>query len=260
SREFTYCNDAVLLDEVYVAHRESVTVNSDTKQKKFNINYPHLHQSAFGALVSNVKYHDTSEELLESTGELNVESGTALTAAQREDLRNWIAHKCYESKDNKYNMLDTGVKTYHFYRHRGYLANVIRDWILNANSSPYKGKDLMDGYLEELIGKIVPLTRADSDPYEYFTAFIVAQSIKDVGGLNGSTALSRYNRSGTLQTENCQQGRWENGFDKVTGEVYMIARFRRVLNCSNSASCQDGKHSNCSFTVELIESYTLNEL
>ena len=260
SREFTYWNDAVLLDEVYITSPEGGTAATDNKQKKFNINYPHLHQSAFGALVSNVKYHDTSEELLESSGELAAAAGTALTAVQQEDLRKWIAHKCYESKDNKYNMLDTGVKTYHFYKHRGYLANVIKDWILNANSSPYKGKDLMDGYLEELIGKIVPLTRADGDPYEYFTAFIVAQSIKDVGGLTSQIALSRYDRSGTLQTENCQQGRWENGFDKVTGEAYMIVRFRRVLNCSNSASCQDGKHSsNCTFNIEVIESYTMNE-
>ena len=127
--------------------------------------------------------------------------------------------------------------------------------ILSQNATVYHIDDI-----QNMIGKIVPLTRADGDPYEYFTAIIVAQSIKDVGGLTSQIALSRYDRSGTLQTENCQQGRWENGFDKVTGEAYMIVRFRRVLNCSNSASCQDGKHSsNCTFNIEVIESYTMNE-
>ena len=258
NKDKTYFNDAVLLDEVYISH-----ANHGDDEPKFNINYPHIHLSAFGALTKGLKFCSPADELLDVSGKLDLTAGDNLTDIQWRSLRKWIAHKCYASKDGNPEELKE-AKNYHFYRHRGYLANVIMDWALNSDDSPYKGQDLLDAYLEELIGKITPLTRADGDPYEYFTIFAVAQSIKDMGEADPEEypkKLIKYDIDGNKIEAECRQGTWEKDFDEVTGETYLIARVRRKLNCSNAASCQDGLHTDsCKYEVEVIESYTLSEL
>ena len=206
-----------------------------------------------------MKYCPVNENIIADDGKLYADDGTLLSEDQWTSLRKWIAWKCYEAKDGNPSKFD-GAKNYHFYRHRGYLANVIADWAINCPDSPYHGKDMMDAYLEELIAKIVPLTRA-GEPYEYFTIYAVAQSIKDVGGLTGSKTVSRYDRTGVLQSGSCQQGKWEPKFDEVTGEVYLVARVRRELICKDKDSCREGLHDkDCKYAIHVIESYTLNSL
>ena len=119
----------------------------------------------------------------------------------------------------------------------------------------------MDSYLEEIVSKIAPLTRA-GEPYEYFTIYAVAQSIKDVGGPTGKNkTISRYDRKGDLQEGECQQGKWEANFDEVTGEVFLVARVRRELICKDTENCKEGRHdSGCKYNLHVIESYTINEL
>ena len=259
SKDKTYFNDAVLLDEIAFYDTAGGADSNKEKTKKFNINYPYTHIAAFGPLVKDLKYCKVDDNLLADDGELYAYDGTPLTDPQWMSLRKWIAWKCYESQGGKPSKYD-GAKNYHFYRHRGYLANVITDWAVNCPDSPYHGKDLMDAYLEELISKIVPLTRA-GEPYEYFTIYTVAQSIKDVGGIGSDKTISHYDRTGTLKEGNCQQGKWEEDFDEVTGQVFMVARVRRNLECVNADSCKDGKHvSDCQYGITVIESYTINEL
>ena len=253
----SYLNDAVLLDEI--AFYDSGADKAKEKTQKYNINYPYTHIAAFGPLAKDLKYCPVSENLIPDDGILDAAVGTTLNENQWTSLRKWIAWKCYKSKDGMPSKFDE-AKNYHFYRHRGYLANVITDWAINSPDSPYHDEDLMDAYLEELISKIVPLTRA-GEPYEYFTIYAVAQSIKDVGGLGANKKIVRYDRTGTLQEGDCQQGKWDPGFDEVTGEVYMVARVRRELTCEGSDSCLDGRHKpGCEYTIHVIESYTLNEL
>ena len=114
-------------------------------------------------------------------------------------------------------------------------------------------------HLEELISKIVPLTRA-GEPYEYFTIYIVAQTVKDVGGLTTEKNMVRYDSAGNEVPGQGKQGTWDP-FDEVTGEVFMVARVRRNLYCLDNDSCKDGKHvGGCEYGITVIESYTINEL
>ena len=257
NKDKEYLNDAVLLDEI--AFYAPAADKEKEKYLKYNINYPYTHIAAFGPLVKELKYCPTNENVIPDDNDLTPADGTALSEVQWQSLRKWIAWKCYESSGGNPSKFD-GAKNYHFYRHRGYLANVITDWALNCSDSPYSGQDKMDAYLEELISKITPLTRA-GEPYEYFTIYIVAQTIKDVGGLPSTANLVRYDRSGNELSGTAQQGRWDPDFDEVTGEVFMVARVRRNLDCRGNDSCKDGKHvGGCQYGITVIESYTINEL
>ena len=261
TNEKTYLNDAVLLDEIAFYDPEASADDKEKeKTKKYNINYPYTHIAAFGPLVKGLKYCPVSENIIADDGKLYPEDGTLLTEDQWTSLRKWIAWKCYEANGDKPSKFDV-AKNYHFYRHRGYLANVITDWAINCADSPYHGKDLMDSYLEEIVSKIAPLTRA-GEPYEYFTIYAVAQSIKDVGGLNSNKKISRYGRNGALQEGDCQQGKWEEGFDEVTGEVFLVARVRReLIHCEDKDKCKEGQHDEkCKYAIHVIESYTINSL
>ena len=264
TKEKTYVNDAVLLDEIaFYDPDASADDKEKEKKKKYNINYPYTHIAAFGPLVKGLKYCPVNKTDIIDAGGLYPESeGKILEEDEWQGLRKWIAWKCHKSKDGNPSKFD-GAENYHFYRHRGYLANVITDWAVNSDDSPYKGKDIKEVHLEELISKITPLTRA-GEPYEYFTIYIVAQTIKDVGGLTEGKKMVRYNHDGSEvpDTDNeAKQGRWDPKLDEITGEVFMVARVRRNLDCLGNDSCKDGKHvGGCQYGITVIESYTINEL
>ncbi len=241
-----YWDDAALLDRVFF--------RVETPVKKYNINYPANHLSAFGPLTQGLSYHAVNAN--PATGSALTPLGAeTLSADAAQELRNWIANKCYEAGGT--DPAASSAKVYDRYIHRGLLANVIRDWALNGTHSPYKGQDLRDAQLEELAAKIIPLTRC-GDAFEYFTVFAVAQSIKDVGG-----TFHKFNAAGqSTGTQGCTLGSWDPGYDQITSQTYLVARLRREIDvCKNTVNCQNGLHDpECTFKVTVLESYTLSEL
>ena len=142
TKEKTYLNDAVLLDEIaFYDPDASADDKEKEKTKKYNINYPYTHIAAFGPLVKGLKYCPVDKtDIVDAEGLYPEEDGTSLNDDQWISLRKWIAWKCHKSKDGNPSKFD-GAENYHFYRHRGYLANVITDWAVNSDDSPYKGEE-----------------------------------------------------------------------------------------------------------------------
>lgn len=247
--EVDYLNDGSLLDKLRFSQE------ADNKTHKYNINYPANHASAFGPLTANLKIATPAQIVSDS-------APSALSAAAAKNLRNWIANKCY--KVGAGNPASASSEVYSRYIHRGLLCNVLTDYAINGNTSPFtdsSGK-VCDTAIENMIGKIVPLTRC-GDSVEHFTVFAVGQSIKDVKG-----TIYKYNDDGTINTSDkteCDLG-LKSGEkepeDKITGTTYLVARLRRELaECANTRNCQQGIHDpTCKFTIKVIESYTLNDL
>lgn len=247
--EVDYLNDGSLLDKLRFSQEEN------NKTHKYNINYPANHASAFGPLTANLKIATPAQIVSDS-------APAALSAAAAKELRNWIANKCY--KVGAGNPASASSEVYSRYIHRGLLCNVLTDYAINGNTSPFtdsSGK-VCDTAIENMIGKIVPLTRC-GDSFEHFTVFAVGQSIKDVKG-----TIYKYNDDGTINTGNkteCDLGLKsgeKEAEDKITGTTYLVARLRRELSeCANTRNCQQGIHDpTCKFTIKVIESYTLNDL
>ena len=249
SEKATYNNDAVILDKISFGPDEKTTAD------KYNINYPPSKPSAFIPLTYNLKGHNTDDGMLNNNGTMKASDLLSEDAAK--DLYEWIANKCYDADDN----------AYHRYIHRGMLANVITAWARYGDKSPYK--DASGIYIEELIGRLVPLTRCGEN-FEYFTVFAVAQSIKDVKG-----TIYIYKGDGTIDETNtktdCEHGNKvefvKDGndviyYDKITSETFFVARLRRQLtSCVKDDDCKRGIHKpECKFKVEVIDSYTINEL
>jgi hypothetical protein len=248
--EVDYMNDGSLLDKLRFSQE------TDNKTHKYNINYPANHASVFGPLTANL-HIATPKQIVEGT-----EPTAAVSTALSQQLRNWIANKCY--KVGAGNPASDSSEVYSRYIHRGMLCNVLADYAINGNPSAFadsSGK-VCDTSIENMIGRIVPLTRC-GDSFEHFTVFAVGQSIKDVKG-----TIYKYNSDGTINTSNsveCNLG-LKSGEkepeDKITGTTYLVARLRRELtSCANTKNCQQGIHDpTCKFTIKVIESYTLNDL
>ena len=98
----------------------------------------------------------------------------------------------------------------------------------------YTGAD-NDALREEAIGKTVNLLAVEEEtPPNVFKVIVVAQSIKDIGGIGSDISISKGNN-----TLDCRIGRfdfvsdaanWENNvyFDEITGETKMLVTIERV--------------------------------
>ena len=258
-KKATYNNDAVILDKI------SFGPDSSTKADKFNINYPGSKPSAFMPLTYNLKGHNVVDN-----ASLKADTAASLLkdldSGAEKELREWIASKCYKPAGS--DPAADPEKAYQRYIHRGMLANVITAWAVNGEKSPYKKAPAI--YIEELIGKLVPLTRCGEN-FEHFTVFAVAQSIKDVKG-----TIYLYKGDGTIDTSktktDCKHGGKvecivTNGevtdyYDKITSETYLVARLRRQLtHCEKTDKCRQGIHEKaCTVKVEVVDCHTINEL
>lgn len=95
-----------------------------------------------------------------------------------------------------------------------------------------------DAGREELIGKTVNLLTANGEtPPNVFRVIVVAQSIKDVGGIGNDVQITKLH-NGATKTLGCQLGRfdfeaaadWDDNtyFDEITGEVKALVTVERV--------------------------------
>jgi len=96
-----------------------------------------------------------------------------------------------------------------------------------------------DALREEVIGKTVNLLTVDEvTPPNVFRVVVVAQSIRDVGGIENDVTITKLH-NGTKTSLSCQIGRfdfvsdstdWENNtyFDEITGEVKALVTIERV--------------------------------
>ena len=112
----------------------------------------------------------------------------------------------------------------------------------NENDTAFtfgKANSSNDAQREELIGKTVNLLSVDEEtPPNVFRVIVVAQSIKDVGGVGVDVPVSKMHKGQNRNLE-CRIGRfdfisdgdnWENNtyFDEITGEVKMLVTIERV--------------------------------
>ena len=96
-----------------------------------------------------------------------------------------------------------------------------------------------DAQREELIGKTINLLTVNEEtPPNVFHVIVVAQSIKDVGGVGADVPITKIH-NGTSTSLNCRIGRfdfignsnsWENNtyYDEITGEVKALVTIERV--------------------------------
>ena len=96
-----------------------------------------------------------------------------------------------------------------------------------------------DALQEELIGKTINLLSVNEEtPPNIFKVVVVAQTIRDVGGIGVDVPISKLFK-GKSQSLNCRIGRfdfisnsknWEDNtyFDEITGEVKAIVTIERV--------------------------------
>ena len=97
-----------------------------------------------------------------------------------------------------------------------------------------------DALREELIGKTANLlTVTTTSPGNIFKVLIVAQSIKDVGGVNSDLNMIKGDGHGGTKTLKCRIGRfdlitdgsdWRDNlyFDAITGETKAVVTLERV--------------------------------
>lgn len=96
-----------------------------------------------------------------------------------------------------------------------------------------------DALQEELIGKTINLLAAEQNtPPNIFKVIVVAQTIKDIGGIGASVTISKLHKDVKTPLA-CQIGQfdfigesddWENNtyFDEITGEVKALVTIERV--------------------------------
>jgi len=255
SDQLTYFNDGMLWDKLKFRDEE----NGD----KFNINYPANMQGAFALLLENLKYH-TVTPAMNSYDISEAKNTDTLTGDAEAELRSWIANKCYQANGGK--PVDPAASVYPRYISRAQLANVITDWAMHGSESPFRDH-LAEIHIEEIIGKIVPLTRCGEN-YEYFTAFVVAQSVKDIKGTvyqfdgdgNISGKKDGLDHGGKVESL-VEDGVTKVYYDKITGTTYLVARLRReIVSCKDTENCRRGLHDKeCKFKVTVLESHTLSE-
>ena len=97
-----------------------------------------------------------------------------------------------------------------------------------------------DALKEELIGKTINLlTVGEETPPNIFKVLVVAQTIRDIGGVGGNSIPVTKIHNGSNETVDCELGRfeyiqdnnnWENNtyFDEITGEVKALVTIERV--------------------------------
>ena len=251
--DITYLNDGMLMDKLRF---------NNASENKFNINYPPSRPGVFGLLTANLKYHPEGKINAHEVSETaNLDDLSDDAAAE---LARWIALKCYNAGGDDPDA--NGAKVYAHYASRAQLVNVITDWALNGKESPFKGDLASDIHIEEFIGKIVPLTRC-GESFEYFTAFVVAQSIKDVKGtmyvFDGDGNITK-TKTGLAHGGKVESEIVNNDlhyYDKITSETFMVVRmYRDLTSCEKTENCFNGIHGeNCKFTIKVLESYTLSE-
>lgn len=100
-------------------------------------------------------------------------------------------------------------------------------------------KNYNDASREELIGKTINLLTVNEEtPPNIFRMIVVAQSIRDVGGIGADVTISKIHK-GSNKDLGCQIGRfdfvsdsanWENNtyYDEITGEVKALVTVERV--------------------------------
>ena len=126
----------------------------------------------------------------------------------------------------------------------------MRSQLLNTEYGYYKdGSDDLftfdlvtktnDALREELIGKTINLLAAEQNtPPNIFKVIVVAQTIRDVGGIDSDVTISKLH-NGTATDLGCRLGRfdfisdatdWENNtyYDEITGEVKALVTIERV--------------------------------
>ena len=127
----------------------------------------------------------------------------------------------------------------------------MRSQFLNSQYGDWNGKTPFgisqpednDALLEEVVGKTVNLLAVEEEtPPNVFKVIVVAQSIKDVGGIGSDISISKGNN-----TLDCRIGRfdfvsdaanWENNvyFDEITGEAKMLVTVERVPAADDSGA------------------------
>ena len=233
--KLSYLNDAIILER-YLMKLDEPTMN---------VNYPANMTGALAPLTTNLKYRAYRAD----------DAASELSADAQKELRSWLANKCYQASSN--DPKSDSSEKYNRYVRRSEMVNVITDWALNGNKSPWKGKG-SDAALEEIVTRIVPHVRF-GEMFEYYTVFAVAQTIKDMGG-----TVYRNDANGKLKKfDNAKFGEMDEN-DIITSETFLVARLRRTISCKNeegkyNKSCLWGRHQKgCTKTITVLESYTLN--
>ena len=233
--KLSYLNDAIILER-YLMKLDEPTMN---------VNYPANMTGALAPLTTNLKYRAYRAD----------DTASELSADAQKELRSWLANKCYQASSN--DPKSDSSEKYNRYVRRSEMVNVITDWALNGNKSPWKGKG-SDAALEEIVARIVPHVRF-GEMFEYYTVFAVAQTIKDMGG-----TVYRNDANGKLKKfDNAKFGEMDEN-DIITSETFLVARLRRTISCKNeegkyNKSCLWGRHQKgCTKTITVLESYTLN--
>lgn len=142
----------------------------------------------------------------------------------------------------------------------------MRSQFLNSNFGANEGdseftfnlaKNYNDASREELIGKTINLLTVNEEtPPNIFRMIVVAQSIRDIGGIGADVTISKIH-NGAEKSLGCQIGRfdfvsdkstpknWENNtyFDEITGEVKALVTVERVpaTNDANEANTDFGR-------------------
>jgi hypothetical protein len=192
--------DANILDQIKM----------NNKPSNYKINVCTKYRNALTALFSNI-YVDASKV---TPGSHN-SPATILSSTDVGNLQSAV-----------YSRSTTGVTSYVT------RAQVVNDLSVATPISGYT----TDAKKEEIIGKIVNITRAGAQ-FEYFTAIILAQAIKDVGGKTGSgkpVKIVKLDSSGSpLPAKDCYLGTFDYDssknvyYDEIVAQQKILALMRR---------------------------------
>ncbi|MDD5697123.1 MAG: hypothetical protein PHH77_00770 [Victivallaceae bacterium] len=214
--------DANIIDQIKMTA-------SPTSSQKINLNAPSL--TVFKALLSQLRYGgaiDSSMSIASLAGYGTTAAGTELTSPQITTIAGSIADK-YELSTSSLEQCLTR-------------ASVVDLLLLSGSSTPALGT-VTDAAQEELIGKVVNLTKIDRRASN-FTIIILAQAIKDIGGSGSDIQVTKTSANGSTDQVQCQLGHfditpgtdsdpdeWRDDVygDEVTGEQKILVRGYRDI-------------------------------